>query len=186
MPCRIAARDLGSTGRRGSNGRVRWEQADGLRLVGLRGELHPPGCQTVGVKILTSVPVSTMITRVTRRVRSAHPRSRKSACVKVGRAYRKGRSRTHGHQVTNCAAQVRSLATLMTPVGVPENCFLHDLAKLPTRGGERRWRDDSGHRIYTWDAMHGEVEVFNSRGKHIGVADPVSGETIKPAVKGDQ
>nr|WP_298115585.1 colicin E3/pyocin S6 family cytotoxin [uncultured Pseudomonas sp.] len=37
---------------------------------------------------------------------------------------------------------------------------------------------------YTWDALHGEVEVFNRRGRHIGVADPVSGLMIKPAVRG--
>jgi len=37
---------------------------------------------------------------------------------------------------------------------------------------------------YTWDSLHGEIEVFNKRGKHIGVVDAVSGELIKDAVKG--
>jgi hypothetical protein len=36
----------------------------------------------------------------------------------------------------------------------------------------------------TWDSLHGEVEVFNKRGRHLGVVDPISGEFLKPAVKG--
>jgi len=31
--------------------------------------------------------------------------------------------------------------------------------------------------------MHGEIEVFNRRGRHIGVLDPL-GRPIKDAVKG--
>lgn len=39
-------------------------------------------------------------------------------------------------------------------------------------------------RLYTWDAFHGEIEVFNKRGRHIAVLDAVTGENIKDAVKG--
>jgi hypothetical protein len=35
-----------------------------------------------------------------------------------------------------------------------------------------------------WDGLHGEVEVYNRRGKHLGVADAISGELIKPAING--
>jgi len=40
--------------------------------------------------------------------------------------------------------------------------------------------------LYTWDAMHGEIEVFNEWGYHLGVIDAVSGELLKhkQAVKG--
>jgi hypothetical protein len=38
--------------------------------------------------------------------------------------------------------------------------------------------------LYTWDALHGEVEVFNARGKHLGVIDAKSGDWIKVAVPG--
>jgi hypothetical protein len=72
----------------------------------------------------------------------------------------------------------------LVPIGVPPDSFLHRMEKLPTRGGQRRWRNGDGSRIYTWDALHGEVEVFNARGRHIGVADAVTGETMKPAKKG--
>jgi hypothetical protein len=50
--------------------------------------------------------------------------------------------------------------------------------------GEKRWRSAGGKRLYTWDSLHGEIEVFNARGQHIGVIDPVTGETIKEAVRG--
>jgi hypothetical protein len=39
-------------------------------------------------------------------------------------------------------------------------------------------------RYCTWDALHGEIEVLNKQGKHIGVVDAVSGELIKDAVEG--
>ncbi|MSP01350.1 MAG: hypothetical protein EXR07_09940 [Acetobacteraceae bacterium] len=49
--------------------------------------------------------------------------------------------------------------------------------------GERRWRGVDG-RIYTWDAPHGEIEVFDRRGRHIAVFHGVTGEPIKPYRKG--
>ena len=49
--------------------------------------------------------------------------------------------------------------------------------------GQQRWRSQDRKRIYTWDALHGEIEVFNRRGHHLGVLDP-QGQPIKDAVKG--
>jgi hypothetical protein len=43
---------------------------------------------------------------------------------------------------------------------------------------------DGGRRLYPWDSLHGEVEVFNSRGKHLGALDPVTGAWVKSAVAG--
>jgi len=37
--------------------------------------------------------------------------------------------------------------------------------------------------LFTWDSLHGEIEVFNKRGKHLGAMDPF-GKFIKSAVKG--
>ena len=54
---------------------------------------------------------------------------------------------------------------------------------LGARDGQRRWRDDDG-KIYTYDGRHCELEVFNSRGRHIGVANVYTGDFIKPAVRG--
>ncbi|MEU6228327.1 colicin E3/pyocin S6 family cytotoxin [Streptomyces sp. NPDC047042] len=69
-------------------------------------------------------------------------------------------------------------------VNLPPDCFLHGLNSRYVYNS-RRWYEADGSRIYTWDGEHGgEVEVFNKRGRHIGVAHPVTGETIKSAVRG--
>ena len=51
-----------------------------------------------------------------------------------------------------------------------------------------RWpeggRSPDYQRYYTWDALHGEIEVFTKRGKHLGALHAVTGALIKPAVKG--
>lgn len=46
------------------------------------------------------------------------------------------------------------------------------------------YKDDDNGLYYTWDTLHGEAEVFNKRGVHLGVVDPITGLAIKPAVKG--
>ncbi|MFE3604213.1 colicin E3/pyocin S6 family cytotoxin [Streptomyces goshikiensis] len=69
-------------------------------------------------------------------------------------------------------------------VNLPENCFLHELSSRFV-SPSKRWYSRDGDRIYTWDGEHGgEVEVFNKRGRHLGVAHPITGEMIKPAVRG--
>jgi hypothetical protein len=50
--------------------------------------------------------------------------------------------------------------------------------------GARRWRNARGTLLYTWDSLHGEVEVFDTLGRHQGVLDAVTGQRIKPARKG--
>jgi RHS repeat-associated protein len=37
---------------------------------------------------------------------------------------------------------------------------------------------------YEWDYTHGDIEVYNRRGVHIGSMDPGTGQMIKPAVPG--
>ena len=49
--------------------------------------------------------------------------------------------------------------------------------------GKKVWRNAGGDQFYTWDSMHGEVEVFNRRGRHLGVMNP-AGELVKPPVRG--
>jgi hypothetical protein len=36
----------------------------------------------------------------------------------------------------------------------------------------------------TWDHLHGEIEVFSMRGKHVGTRDAITGRWIKDAVPG--
>ncbi|MER5844923.1 DNRLRE domain-containing protein [Streptomyces prasinus] len=39
-------------------------------------------------------------------------------------------------------------------------------------------------RYYEWDYTHGDVEVYDSKGNHLGSADPMGGKIYKPGVKG--
>jgi hypothetical protein len=66
----------------------------------------------------------------------------------------------------------------------PTPCILDDFEYLGFVHGQQRWTSDHGKRLYTWDRLHGEVEVFNGRGKHVGVKHAVTGEWIKEAVSG--
>lgn len=68
------------------------------------------------------------------------------------------------------------------PIPVPS--FLDTCKFLGAFSDEKRWASCDGKRLYTWDFLHGEIEVFNKRGKHLGVLHPVSGELIKDAVRG--
>jgi hypothetical protein len=69
-------------------------------------------------------------------------------------------------------------------VARPSPGFLDECEALGLIYGERRWRNRDGTRLYTWDSLHGEIEVFDRRGRHLGAADAVTGVLIKPAVKG--
>ena len=58
------------------------------------------------------------------------------------------------------------------------------LAKRKTRsmggGLRKRWKDSSGN-IYEWDSMHGRVEKYNKKGRHLGEFDSKTGTQTKPA-----
>ena len=57
----------------------------------------------------------------------------------------------------------------MEPLGAPQ--------------GRKRWRSRETGRLFEWDPLHGEIEVYNRLGWHLGVLDP-SGKFKKGAVKG--
>jgi hypothetical protein len=69
-------------------------------------------------------------------------------------------------------------------VSRPKPCVLDEFEDLGFVRGNRVWRNQTADRLYTWDALHGEVEVFDKRGRHIGVLDAMTGQLIKPAKKG--
>lgn len=70
------------------------------------------------------------------------------------------------------------------PQAAPRPGVLDTCVYLGFIYGERRWRNVQDDLIYTWDALHGEIEAYDRRGRHLGVLDAVSGEPIKPARKG--
>ena len=67
---------------------------------------------------------------------------------------------------------------------IPDPSFLDDCEHLGAFNGERRWRSPDRKRLYTWDSLHGEIEVFNKRGYHLGSIDAVTGAWLKPARRG--
>lgn len=71
---------------------------------------------------------------------------------------------------------------MSTPL--PDPCFLDNCECLGAFSNQKRWRSPDKERLYTWDHLHGEIEVFNKRGYHLGAIDAVSGTLIKEPVKG--
>ena len=63
----------------------------------------------------------------------------------------------------------------------PTEGFIEELERVPNY--PRRWRSAEG-RVYTWDSLHGEFEMFNKSGRHLGAANAKTGAMIKPAVPG--
>lgn len=65
----------------------------------------------------------------------------------------------------------------------PKDCFLHNLHHQ-VKNHQKIWVSHDRKRYYTWDYTHGDVEVFNKRGYHLGSANAKTGTMTKPAVKG--
>ena len=57
---------------------------------------------------------------------------------------------------------------------------LHPSGKVAR--GKAIYEDNNG-RLYQWDSLHGQWEVYNKRGKHLLVEDK-DGNRVKGAVKG--
>jgi len=66
----------------------------------------------------------------------------------------------------------------------PNPCYLDSMEYLGFKNGNTLWRSPCKRRYFTWDSLHGEIEVFNKRGKHLGVLHEVTGRFIKDAVEG--
>ncbi|WP_353098094.1 colicin E3/pyocin S6 family cytotoxin [Empedobacter brevis] len=58
-----------------------------------------------------------------------------------------------------------------------------DAEKVKGKGGRSRWKTKDG-KILEWDKQHGDVEVYNKNGKHLGSARPEDGIIYKPPVNG--
>ena len=70
----------------------------------------------------------------------------------------------------------------MSYVTIPNPCeLLEEAVLLGVYGNRKRWKYKK--RLYEWDEFHGEIEIYNLRGDHLGVAN-CNGNMIKPAVKG--
>lgn len=72
----------------------------------------------------------------------------------------------------------------MGGIPIPKESILDQCVVVGIDGGKKVYRNSKGDRFYTWDTLHGELEVFNKRGRHLGVACYQTGDLIKPAIKG--
>jgi hypothetical protein len=68
-------------------------------------------------------------------------------------------------------------------IPIPKPSFLDECILLGAFKGRKRWRSQDGKRLFEWDSFHGEIEVYNNRGHHLGVLNP-EGALIKPAKRG--
>ena len=55
---------------------------------------------------------------------------------------------------------------------------------IGARRGRKLWRRRATKRYYTWDSLHGEVEVWDRNGWHLGAVDALTGKLVKEARKG--
>jgi hypothetical protein len=68
----------------------------------------------------------------------------------------------------------------------PRSPFLENQEFLGFTHGAMRWRSPDQKRLYEWDETHQHIEVYNQRGRHVGVlngegiviGDPVRGRRI--------
>jgi hypothetical protein len=67
---------------------------------------------------------------------------------------------------------------------LPRPSIWDDCIPVGRRNRRKVWKSRRGHRFFTWDSLHGEVEVYDSRGRHLGAMDPVTGAMTKSAVPG--
>lgn len=67
---------------------------------------------------------------------------------------------------------------------IPKPSILDECEIVGIEKGRKVFKAPNGERYYTWDSLHGEVEVFNKRGKHLGAINPITGEVLKPAIRG--
>lgn len=72
----------------------------------------------------------------------------------------------------------------MPGVPRPHPCYLDRMEPCGAPDGRKRWRNRAGDRYFTWDELHGHIEAFNNRGRHIGVLDAVTGNLIADGVPG--
>ncbi len=72
----------------------------------------------------------------------------------------------------------------MAGKSIPKPSILDNCRVVGIEGGRKVYKDDNENIYYTWDSLHGELEVFNKKGRHLGAASPLTGLLIKPPVRG--
>lgn len=71
----------------------------------------------------------------------------------------------------------------MSGISIPKPSYLDQCIFIGAGYGKKRWKSLDGSRLFEWDSLHGEIEVYNSRGYHLAVYFP-DGQLKGGAVKG--
>ncbi len=56
---------------------------------------------------------------------------------------------------------------------------INGLKPVKPKGGRKRWQGGDGT-LYEWDSLHGTLEKYDRRGRHLGEYDHVTGAQRKP------
>ncbi|MNG24742.1 Cytotoxic [compost metagenome] len=72
----------------------------------------------------------------------------------------------------------------MGGIARPTPSIVDSLKVAFIEGGRKCYFDPAEQRYFSWDSLHGEFEVFDKRGYHLGSVCPTTGITIKPPVRG--
>ena len=64
----------------------------------------------------------------------------------------------------------------------PTPSFLDGMEKYKVIDGRQTYRTKD--RYFQWDELHGEIEAYDKRGRHLGALDAKTGELIKEAERG--
>ena len=64
----------------------------------------------------------------------------------------------------------------------PKPCYIDRYEFYKVIAGRKVYRGSD--KYYSWDEFHGEIEVFDKRGYHLGALDAITGDKIKEAIKG--
>ena len=70
----------------------------------------------------------------------------------------------------------------MPYIAKPKPCYIDRYKFYKVIGNRKVYKGDG--RYYSWDELHGEIEVFDSHGYHLGALDAITGEKIKDAKRG--
>jgi len=67
---------------------------------------------------------------------------------------------------------------------LPKGTILDNYIYYRVINGHKVWCKENKKRYFSWDSLHGEIEVFDLNGKHLGALNPFTGQKIKDAKKG--
>lgn len=61
--------------------------------------------------------------------------------------------------------------------------FFKNLIPIGKRNGRSTYKNINEDYYYQWDSLHGEWQVYNKKGRHIGVLNEIGNKKIKNAKK---